>query len=141
MASYSQTEGSSHWSILSKEQEVLAPTSGTLALVQCWEKQPHAPPAPPTHTPVLETKRVYDLELWRTVGNRDSTLRDHGHRMAGSLSQLRISRLQRVWCSGQHLETMPSIGWGSQPAELQTGDSLQTATPSPTHTQKSQTWL
>lgn len=43
----------------------------------------------------------------------------------------RVSRLQSVWCSGQHLETMPSIGWGSQPTELQTGDSLQTIPPPP----------
>lgn len=33
------------------------------------------------------------------------------------LSQHRVSRLQSVWCAGQHLETMPRIGWGSQPTE------------------------
>ena len=44
-------------------------------------------PRPYSLTPVLETKRVYDLEHWRTVGNGDSTLRDHGHRITCFLSQ------------------------------------------------------
>ena len=96
--------------------------------MQCWEKQPHTP------NPVVETKRVYDLEHWRTVGNGDSTPRDHGHRIACSLSQHRESRLQSVWCAGQHLETMPSIGWASQPTELQTGHSPQPIPPTHTHT-------
>ena len=44
-------------------------------------------PRPYSLTPVLETKRVYDLEHWRTVGNGDSTLRDRGHRITCFLSQ------------------------------------------------------
>lgn len=54
-----------------------------------------------------------------------------------------LRRLQSVWCSGQHLETMPSIGCGSQPTELQTGDSLQPIPP-PTHTDtqgEAKVWL
>ena len=46
----------------------------------------------------------------------------------------RISRLQSVWCSGQHLETMPSSGWGSQLTELQTGASPQPIPTTRTHT-------
>ena len=122
-----------NWSILPKEQEVVALHQAPQPWCSAGRSSP-MPPCPHSPTPILETKRVYDLEHWRTMGNGESTLRDHGHRIACSLSQHRVSRLQSVWYSGQHLETMPSIGWGSQPTELQTGVSPQPIPP-PTHTQ------
>ena len=135
MARYSPTEGSSQTGAFFLRSRRFWPYirhPSAAAEKQCCTRE--AAPRPSSLTPVLETKRVYDLEHWRTVGNGDSTLRDHGHRIICSLSQHRVSRLQSVWCAGQHLETMPSTGLGSQPTELQTGDSPQPIPTTRTHT-------
>ena len=131
MARYSETEGSSQTGAFCLRRRRFRPSirhpSPGAALGE-------AAPYPHSLTPILKTNRVYDLEHWRTMGNGDSTLRDHGHRIACSLFQHRVSRLQSVWCAGQHLETMPSTGLGSQPTELQTGDSPQPIPTTRTHT-------
>ena len=131
LARYSQTEGSSQTGAFHLRSRRFWPYIRHSSPGAVLEE---AAPCPHSLTPILEMKRVYDLEHWRTVGNGDSTLGDHGHRIACSLSQHIVSRLQSIWCSGQHLETMPSIGWGSQPAELLTGDSPKPIPP-PKHTQ------
>ena len=84
LARYSPTEGSSQTGAFCLRSRrfwpyIKHPSPGTVL--------GEPAPCPSSLTPVLESKRVYDLEHWRTVGKGDSTLRDHGHRITCFLSQ------------------------------------------------------
>ena len=102
LARYSETEGSSQTGAFCLRSRRFWPSIRHLGPGAVLGE---AAPRPSSLTPVLETKRVYDLEHWRTVGNGDSALRDHGHRITCFLSQQsqQIAKCLVLWpASGDH---------------------------------------